>query len=116
MTRFISFLGFKANVRPHPGLLPQEKVNRSPSSFQFTASGVRTTNSQILGESSADMSSPGGEETGEGERKTPISFLQQFPHAQRLGRTPGLRVAAALCVRGVAVEDFRNLPETAFVQ
>jgi hypothetical protein len=87
------------NGRPHPGLPPsvfaalrrdraeakgeggQEKVNRSPSSFQFTASGVRTTCSQIFSESSADMSSLGGEETGEGERKTPISFLQQFPHA-----------------------------------
>jgi hypothetical protein len=35
-------------ARPHPGLLPQEKVNRSPSHFQFTVSGVRTTSIQMF--------------------------------------------------------------------
>ena len=42
--------------------------------------------------------------------------IQQFPHTQRLGRAPRLRVAAALRVRRVAVEDFGNLAEAAFVQ
>ena len=42
------FWFLRCNVRPHPGLLPQEKVNHSPSSFQFTASGVRTTSTQML--------------------------------------------------------------------
>src|SRR5471030_1950831 len=41
--------------------------------------------------------------------------IQQFPDAQRLGRAPRLRVTAALRVRRVAVEDFGNLAEAAFV-
>jgi len=41
--------------------------------------------------------------------------IQHFPHAQRFRHAPRLRVAAALRVRGVAVENFRNLAEAAFV-
>jgi hypothetical protein len=35
-------------AHPHPDLLPQEKVNCSPSLFQFTVSGVRATSIQIF--------------------------------------------------------------------
>ena len=68
-----------------------------------------------VGEMSTDMSSPGGEETGEGERKTQTSFTQQFPHAQRLGYTPRLCITTALGVGRVAIQNFRDLAETALV-
>jgi hypothetical protein len=74
--------------RPHPGLLPQEKVNRSPSRFQITVSSVRATSTQIVQKSFAAMSSPGGEETGEGGRRKHLSAgrrLREFCPVQRLG-------------------------------
>ena len=45
-----------------------------------------------------------------------ILVRQHFPHAQRLCCAPRLRVATALRVRRVAVEDFGKLAEAAFVQ
>src|SRR5258706_5890025 len=42
--------------------------------------------------------------------------IQPFPHTRRLRRAPRLRIAAALRVRRVAVEDFGKLAEAAFVQ
>jgi hypothetical protein len=43
-------------------------------------------------------------------------IFQDLPHPQCLGRAPRLRVATALCVRDVAVHDFRELAQAALVQ
>ena len=42
-------------------------------------------------------------------------MIKQFPDAQGLGHAPGLRIAAALGMRRVAVQNFGNLAEAAFV-
>lgn len=41
--------------------------------------------------------------------------IQEFPHAQRFGNGPRLRIATAWRMRRVAIYNFGNLPKTAFV-
>ena len=40
--------------------------------------------------------------------------VEQFPDAEGFGGGPGLGVAAAMGVRGVAIHDFRQLAQAAF--
>ncbi len=42
--------------------------------------------------------------------------IQKFPHAQGFGHAPGLRVAAALRVGRIAIDNFRELAAAAFDQ
>src|SRR5438552_893498 len=47
----------------------------------------------------------------------PSSFrIQYLPYPQRFGRAPGLRVAAALRVRRVAIDDLRQVAEATVIQ
>ncbi|HEX5219939.1 MAG TPA: DEAD/DEAH box helicase [Verrucomicrobiae bacterium] len=84
--------------RPHPGPLPQESENRSPSQ-ENTKTGER---SEVSGQTRINQSPsplPGGEGQGEGERSTagPASRLSHTPEVLKgkiaTGATPVLRPA-----------------------
>jgi len=82
MTKVISILVFK--IQHPPSSRPSPPGEGESFSVLLPIHRQRCSHDQHtnIRESSAAMSSPGGEETGEGERKTQISFLQPCPHPQ----------------------------------